>query len=385
MKHRRKGPLISLVVIVKNDAEMLAGCLERHRPLYDEAVVVDTGSTDDTRERAAALGARVVDFPWCDDFAAARNAGLAQARGRWVLCLDADERIAACDLSRLGALVRRSPLDRCYLFAFRTYTDLRQHAEWHPVEGEYAAEEAGASGYVVAVNVRLFPRRSDLRYHGCVHETVEPDIRRLGFTIHGLDIPVHHYGLVRSAGVMATKDDLYGRLVRAKHRQDPANSGACLELACRLIMEQNHAEALPLLEDLAKREESDAHVQRARLYLAHARRRQGQLAEAEALLRGLLAECPQWPQPWIELARTLANSSRWSALAELLRQAHPRFPDHPLLVREEVVVLAASGRVGEAAQLAAGLAARHPGWAEARALADALARSPLAQLETMRQ
>jgi glycosyltransferase involved in cell wall biosynthesis len=69
-------------------------CLASARAAVDEIVLVDTGSRDATKAIAAAAGARVIDFTWCDDFAAARNAGLEQARGTHVLVLDADERLA---------------------------------------------------------------------------------------------------------------------------------------------------------------------------------------------------------------------------------------------------------------------------------------------------
>src|SRR3974390_1612326 len=82
---------LTINLIVRNEEQTLGRCLDSVRGLAEEIVVVDTGSTDRTREIAAARGARVVEFPWCDDFAAARNESLRQATGPWVLWLDADE------------------------------------------------------------------------------------------------------------------------------------------------------------------------------------------------------------------------------------------------------------------------------------------------------
>ncbi len=67
-----KRPRISLCMIVRDESQNLAECVGPVRDLFDEIVIVDTGSVDNTREIAAELGAKVVDFPWCDDFSAAR-------------------------------------------------------------------------------------------------------------------------------------------------------------------------------------------------------------------------------------------------------------------------------------------------------------------------
>src|SRR5207244_2007812 len=79
---------VSLCMIVKNEERHLGGCLPSVHDLVDEIIVVDTGSTDRTKEIAAWFGAKVVDFVWQDSFAAARNESLRHATGDWVLWLD---------------------------------------------------------------------------------------------------------------------------------------------------------------------------------------------------------------------------------------------------------------------------------------------------------
>ena len=71
-----EGARVSLTMIVRDEEENLANCLESVRGVFDEIVVVDTGSQDRTVEIARSFGARVFDFPWVDDFAAARNEAL---------------------------------------------------------------------------------------------------------------------------------------------------------------------------------------------------------------------------------------------------------------------------------------------------------------------
>src|SRR5262252_4050456 len=86
-------PTLALCVIAKNEERFIRECLESARDFVDEMIVVDTGSTDRTREIARECGARVEEFVWCDDFAAARNASIDAATTDWILVLDADERL----------------------------------------------------------------------------------------------------------------------------------------------------------------------------------------------------------------------------------------------------------------------------------------------------
>ncbi len=72
---------VSLCPMVRNEEEKVAACLESAADLVDETIILDTGSTDGTRELAAKLGARVFEFPWCDDFAAGRNECIRHATG----------------------------------------------------------------------------------------------------------------------------------------------------------------------------------------------------------------------------------------------------------------------------------------------------------------
>ena len=88
-----RAPRLTVCLIAKNEEKFLGRCLESVRELADQAVVVDTGSTDWTCDIASRFGAEVYTFDWCDDFSAARNAALERATGDWILFLDADEEL----------------------------------------------------------------------------------------------------------------------------------------------------------------------------------------------------------------------------------------------------------------------------------------------------
>lgn len=82
---------LCLVVIARDEAPRIERLLNSLRPWVDEMLVLDTGSVDATPQLAAACGARVEHFVWCDDFSAARNHALDLAAADWHLVLDADD------------------------------------------------------------------------------------------------------------------------------------------------------------------------------------------------------------------------------------------------------------------------------------------------------
>lgn len=84
---------ISLCMIVKNEEKILARCLDSVAPLMDEIIIVDTGSTDRTKEIAANYTDKIFDFTWCDDFSAARNFSFSKATMEYIYAPDADEYI----------------------------------------------------------------------------------------------------------------------------------------------------------------------------------------------------------------------------------------------------------------------------------------------------
>ena len=147
--------LLSAALIVRNEERFLEGCLRSLEGRVDEIVVVDTGSTDRSREIARDLGARVLAHEWKDDFAVARNASIAAARGKWILYIDADERVVDFD----RASVERLLSDRrkiCYTVLFRPTTGYTRYREY-----------------------RLFRNRPDLRFQGVIHESIVPALEAL--------------------------------------------------------------------------------------------------------------------------------------------------------------------------------------------------------------
>ena len=82
---------ISVCMIAKNEENRIARCLESLAPYGFEIVIVDTGSTDATKEIAARYTDKIYDFRWIDDFSAARNFAFSKATMDYIYTADADE------------------------------------------------------------------------------------------------------------------------------------------------------------------------------------------------------------------------------------------------------------------------------------------------------
>ena len=82
---------ISLCMIVRDEEETLARCLDTVKDIVDEIIIVDTGSVDKTKYIASQYTSNIYDFKWIDDFGAARNYSFSKATQEYILWLDADD------------------------------------------------------------------------------------------------------------------------------------------------------------------------------------------------------------------------------------------------------------------------------------------------------
>ena len=173
-------PTLSVCMIVKNEASVLKRCLESVHGLVNQLVIVDTGSTDQTVQIAADFGAQIISFPWIDDFSAARNAGLAHAKGEWVFSIDADEVLDAQSQTKLRRILDPE-LNRIDTGGFRVLQRNQQPA------GEVAK-------YQDVIYTRLFRNHPNIRYEGLIHEQVNLSIYRMGLKVVDTDILLFHDG-----------------------------------------------------------------------------------------------------------------------------------------------------------------------------------------------
>lgn len=172
-----KRPTLSVSMIVKNEAPMIGAILRDCKSFADEIVVCDTGSTDETVEIAKSMGARIVRFPWNDNFADARNHSLAACNGKYVLWVDADDRIVKSQQKQIQKLKRH------YL----------EHGPYQAYLINVMI--ANASRCVHSMEqFRLFPKINDEMWEGAIHEAPLKEIWKSHMDIASTDIWIYHEG-----------------------------------------------------------------------------------------------------------------------------------------------------------------------------------------------
>ncbi len=147
---------ISLCMIVKDEEDTLPRCLECVKGVADEIVIVDTGSSDATKTAAGNYTDKVFDFPWADDFSAARNFSFSLAVCDYILWLDADDVLLPGDAARFLELKKSlDPATDVVMMQYHTGFDAQGHVTF-----SYFRE-------------RLVKRSRGFRWFEPVHEYLE--------------------------------------------------------------------------------------------------------------------------------------------------------------------------------------------------------------------
>ncbi|MBO8127803.1 MAG: glycosyltransferase [Peptococcaceae bacterium] len=142
---------LSLCMIAKNEADNIGRCLNSVKDIVDEIILVDTGSTDNTIEIAKAMGAKVIEEEWQNDFSAPRNTSLEHATGDWILFLDCDEELAPDSAVELRQIIDNTPYEAFFvLVTNKTETDIE----------------------LTFPSIRLFRNRKCFRFRGKIHEQI---------------------------------------------------------------------------------------------------------------------------------------------------------------------------------------------------------------------
>lgn len=215
---------ISVCIIAKNEEARIEKCLASLKPFDFEIIVVDTGSTDHTKEIALKYTDKVLDFEWCDDFSAARNFSLRAASNNWILMLDCDEWIKELDLEEL--------------------TYFRKHLS--DSVGSVSRENLVTENGTLVLNntdytERFFDRRL-FRYTGIIHEQLTP-IRGKEINSYLLKTTILHTGYDLTPVERISKNKRNYTLLLKQLEEDHDNPYLYYQLGktCEIIEDFAHA------------------------------------------------------------------------------------------------------------------------------------------------
>jgi tetratricopeptide (TPR) repeat protein len=165
---------VSAALIVRDEAAFIEGCLESICGVVDEIIVVDTGSVDDTIERARRFPIQLYNFEWRHDFSAARNFAVAQSTCDWILYIDADERLEVGDRE-----IWRSVIADSRKAGWRLRFSPR--VDWTPY-----------------LELRLFRNDPRIRFRGVIHERIHDGVEAVcasdGLEVGCCGIELKHVG-----------------------------------------------------------------------------------------------------------------------------------------------------------------------------------------------
>ena len=198
---------ISLVMMIKNEEDMIQDCLEHVEHVVDEYIIVDTGSTDKTIKiveefaKYSSVPVKLLHHDWCDNYSIPRNFGLDNASKRWILHLDADERIQYEDLKKLFEITEHS-------FDIGVIT-VANYLEKH-------IDKSKKPKIAPTQAIRIFRNIPEFFYTGVIHETIGDSLLAYSARNHvrkGVaPFILHHYGYLRGKERIKEKMEYYEEL-----------------------------------------------------------------------------------------------------------------------------------------------------------------------------
>jgi len=285
-------PTLTLCMILRDEEHNLPLSVAPVHHLFDEVVVVDTGSKDGTRNLARSYGAHVIETSWADDFSEARNLSIQASSGDWLFWLDGDNRISPEDVKTI-----------------------RRHLDTRLEKILWCTEVVEPSGEQL-LQKRVFPNRAEVYFAGRVHEQL----------IH----PPHYESVITSVRIFhwgyadKTKAREKGlrnlRILMDMAQKKPEDLYLCYQIGKTLFNLRQFEDALNWI-DHATKLQGQAHKNpgiylHAHIIKAQTLNRAGRFLEAEDCLKRLVKAHPDYGLGHYHLGRALFARSEAKAAAE---------------------------------------------------------------------
>lgn len=214
---------ISLCMIVKNEEANLKQCLEQISGYVDEIIIVDTGSTDRTREIALAFTDKVFDYPWNNDFSEARNYSISKSENEYILVLDSDEIVETIDILEIKRLINQNPHKIGRLLRRNEYSR----------KGKFFT-------YKERVN-RLFSK-NDYHYEGIIHEQLVP-FQPMTIDTYHIPLSIRHSGYEGDLDTRKKKTQRNILLLKQAAQANPEDPYIIYQLGKSYYMEEDYQTA----------------------------------------------------------------------------------------------------------------------------------------------
>ena len=230
-------------MIVKNEEKTIAKCLSSVKKYMDEIVVIDTGSTDKTKEIAKNFGARIYDFVWVNDFSAARNFAKTKATKQWILQLDADEYMDEGSIKLLIHSLRNIKDDGIVL----------------PIHN---LNDEGKVG-IIHQNIRVFKNIGSLFYEGRIHEHLKHKHRDM--TLKAVSGHIMHTGYQDRIVEEKSKRERNLELLLEEVKEHPQDAYRLNNLATNYILRKDFKQTIRYANDAFEYATDDGQRSRALL------------------------------------------------------------------------------------------------------------------------
>ena len=292
---------VTLCMIVKDEEANLPRCLGAVQGAVRQLVVVDTGSTDRTREIAASFGAELHDFAWINDFSAARNYSLQFATSPWVMYLDADEEMAPESVARLQETIRLAEAQQTESIAF-----------------ELQDRDAEGRTTSSSQQPRLWRRSSSVYFVNAIHNLplVKQPVLRNGLV-------VYHYGYSAiSKEVFARKRQRNFAIFLSEYTKNPDDTRLGWELAREYCVAEQYDRALEVITRTIASHKQQHPGQPVEMlmyeYLSRSQHRLGMLDPALATIAEARTHYPDHLTFLIRASQIHGQREEWgAALADL--------------------------------------------------------------------